>query len=85
MSSSVCSQTEAKYHWEDVIGVLQAINAADHALEGMHGKWIIRDKYKDYRGEQCSVCGFVANRDYIQDVWRFCPYCGARMDGEGNA
>ena len=51
-------------------------------VERKHGKWIIVDKYSDYRTERCSACGFVANRTYIQDIWSFCPNCGARMDGD---
>ena len=46
-------------------------------VERKHGKWIIEDKYSDYRTERCSICGFVANRTYIRDIWNFCPNCGA--------
>lgn len=49
-------------------------------IEPKRGRWIIEDKYKNYRTERCSVCGFVANRSYIQDIWHYCPNCGARME-----
>lgn len=62
---------------------LEAIPAAD-VVEVRHGRWIIEDKYTDYRTERCSSCGFVANRSYVQDVWFYCPRCGAKMDGGGN-
>lgn len=48
--------------------------------EVRHGRWIIEDKYTDYRTERCSACGFAANRAYIQDIWHYCPNCGAKMD-----
>ena len=44
------------------------------------GRWILR--YGDGHiemsivGGECSLCGFVA------PATRYCPYCGARMDGE---
>lgn len=28
----------------------------------------------------CSACG-----DYVATSWKYCPNCGARMDGEENA
>lgn len=59
---------------------LWIINAP--TIEPKRGRWIIEDKYKDYRTERCSVCGFVANRPYIQDIWNYCPNCGARMEDE---
>ena len=35
----------------------------------------------------CSVCGIVSAAyrtqwEGLQGEWKFCPYCGARMDGE---
>lgn len=47
-----------------------------------HGQW---EKYTEMRGVlRCSVCKKV----YIYDEWladgkwKFCPNCGAKMDGE---
>ena len=47
-----------------------------------HGKWVIEDKHADYRTERRSMCGWVANRSYIQDKWFYCPNCGAKMDAK---
>ena len=30
---------------------------------------------------ECSECGQLID---IRDGFNFCPYCGARMDGDGN-
>lgn len=48
------------------------------AVEVVHGRWeVIEASSKLYR---CSVCGvwqFVPGEQYA-----YCPYCGAKMDGE---
>lgn len=68
---------------EDYLSIAKMYFNKIEAIEGpKRGRWIIEDKYKDYRTERCSVCGFVANRPYIQDVWHYCPNCGARMESE---
>ena len=41
-----------------------------------HGKWEMNDDYT------CSLCGY---RMVIGDgAYRYCPNCGARMDGESD-
>ena len=45
------------------------------AVEVVHGRWA-------FIGEAC-VCS-VCHKATIQDFY-FCPECGAKMDGDGNA
>ena len=51
-----------------------------------HGKWIGTqwDGYADgnpvYDEWECSVCGYVFAGN--EAIWRYCPNCGAKMDGE---
>lgn len=46
-----------------------------------HGRWI-RHKTTTHHGElYCSIC---EKESPIQMIWRYCPNCGARMDGENN-
>ena len=55
------------------------------AVEVVHGEWVIAyDEYDFARWHQCSVCGYEL--DYIQtrNVMKFCPNCGAKMDGGNN-
>lgn len=68
-----------KHDYDGCIKFCQSIPDAD-VEEVRHGRWIIEDKYTDYRTERCSACGFAANRAYVQDIWRYCPNCGARME-----
>lgn len=79
----------ARLHVGD-IGTIPRVDA----VEVVHGRWLI-DEYEYY---DCSVCGEsyfngcdsrkeaeerLRERPY--DVYAYCPYCGARMDGDGNA
>ena len=48
-------------------------NAAD-VVEVVHGKWINGNNIVT-----CSVCGSIA---IPHDGKAYCPYCGAKMDGE---
>lgn len=50
----------------------------------VHGRWIASDKYKGYM--VCSNCtdAYVAPAWLDEGKWRYCPACGARMDGEAD-
>lgn len=50
-------------------------NKADFA-EVKHGWWVTRKSIHNEEFYVCSVCG-TAN----DDIWRYCPNCGAKMDG----
>ncbi len=63
----------------EVIGKQKTVDA----VEVVHGRWL---SYLD--GEhimpdvyfKCSKCGSRGH----QQRWRYCPSCGAKMDGDGN-
>lgn len=57
----------------ELIDCIQDIPAAD-VKEVKHGKWISNGMRKP----QCPLC-----LNYNIEESRFCPNCGARMDGEG--
>ena len=47
------------------------------AVEVVHGRWRIID----FKGNvECSECGYTMDLEY-----KYCPNCGAKMDGDGNA
>ena len=46
-----------------------------------HGRWITT-AYKPFVYSKCSLCG---HRVTIDGESNYCPNCGARMDGDGNA
>lgn len=62
--------------------LIEEAPAAD-VVPVVHGRWNREDHY--LHGHYitttcvCSVCGSCPTMEY-----RFCPYCGARMDGESD-
>ena len=59
------------------------------AVPVRHGKWEYGENESGYDGYSCSKCdGHVKwnyaheNIDFIPQYYRYCPYCGARMDEE---
>lgn len=53
----------------------------------VHGTWLgYADGYADgelvYDIWECSNCGYDADGAEEEPTWKFCPNCGARMDGE---
>ena len=46
------------------------------------GKYTFMDK-KNSVAVRCENCGCALHmREYKESVWKFCPVCGARMEGE---
>lgn len=46
------------------------------------GKYTFMDK-KNSIAVCCENCGCALHmREYKENVWKFCPVCGARMEGE---
>lgn len=77
--------------WDEVIdeclNLLESMPAAD-VQEVRHGKWIDTEPKYNYENHcaahyQCSECG---RRTGIKQTrtYKYCPRCGARMDGEEN-
>lgn len=60
-----------------VVSVLDKQPTAD-VVEVRHGEWGF-----DGIGWTCSECGEYALKARVQKCSKFCPNCGAKMDGEG--
>jgi DNA-directed RNA polymerase subunit RPC12/RpoP len=56
------------------------------AVKVVHGEWdVIEDDYAMETIFKCSVC----KEDFVtidgtpeENLWNYCPNCGARMDGD---
>ena len=62
-------------------GTIDSIPAAD-VTPVVHGRWIPFEHWVHktfWKGKACSVCN--ANIGH-KTVFKFCPNCGAKMDGE---
>ena len=60
------------------------------AVEVVHGEWeITEDDYLSLVEMKCSVCGESYGFEWFEDIqpksYHYCPNCGAKMDGDGNA
>ncbi|MBR4855148.1 MAG: hypothetical protein IKU94_00795 [Bacteroidaceae bacterium] len=55
-----------------------------------HGHWLKTEEplgWNEVDCVECSACrdSWIANEDYgldFADFWKYCPSCGARMNGE---
>ena len=78
----LCFET-AEWCYSPTIKTIKDFPAAD-VQPIRHGRWTY--PYKDKDINQCSEC-----RSYVQDkisnvheMFAYCPFCGARMDGDTN-
>ena len=65
--------------------VEQAIKDAPtvDAVEVVHGRWIKSESM--VLSAKCSNCrGWITKHSVCEPDFRFCPNCGAKMDGDGN-
>ena len=75
--------TDAKAFYEE--GYRAAINA-----EVRHGEWVGERNMRlnlpqlsAYDDWHCSECDWVYPESYIGRLSKYCPNCGAKMDGKG--
>ena len=75
---------EVYFSLSDVRKAIEQTPTAD-VVEVRHGEWGASDKYFSYYQYKCSNCGCD---DYTQTgrngqckLMRYCPNCGAKMDG----
>ena len=61
-----------------ITGVIESFPAAD-AQPVKHGQWILDNP--QYLVSHCSECRCFNSIGY---KWKYCPNCGARMDGNKN-
>ena len=55
------------------------------AVPVVHGRWIrvySRPGVFKYLGWTCDQCGQRTGNEYAPQWYKFCPDCGARMDGK---
>lgn len=66
--------------YEDNQPCFECTQFAD-AAPVVHGHWCWEGEFK-----ACSKCGsYVEFTETLgASFWKFCPYCGVKMDGDGN-
>jgi rubrerythrin len=79
---------DSRAYFKGVQDVFETIDAAPTVPAEVlrHGRWKhIISWYPESDYDQCTNCGFTVSRGYgyNKPEWKFCPNCGARMDGQG--
>lgn len=72
------------YHTSYIVGELNCVPAVD-AVPVVHARWIEVDEGDGDYTYDCSVCGgkwWLAADTPEANGMKYCPYCGAKMDGE---
>ena len=52
--------------------------------EVRRGKWINENRMYGTISAQCSVCGLFSGVWLRNAPYKYCPYCGSKMDEGGN-
>lgn len=66
------------YHTSYIVGELNCVPAVD-AASVVHARWI--DENPDDSLDPRMRCSFCTEVESPLIKWRYCPNCGARMDG----
>lgn len=74
-------ELEPMLYYADAVKVIENAPTVD-AIPVVHGRWetvtLHSTDFVYYVSTNCSVCGeYPASR-----CWKYCPNCGAKMDGE---
>lgn len=74
---------QGRVYYGKVTGLYEVQLAIDRIIPTIdyapivHGEWLWEGRYK-----ACSECGSYINSETLgYSFWRYCPYCGAKMDG----
>lgn len=76
--------------WQAAMSITEELPAVD-AVPVVHGRWT--ERHVDYASDcaidevqtaKCSVCGLYHTTPYLYSFtdYKFCPHCGAKMDGK---
>ena len=90
-ASTVCLNAPWNAEWfsrladrqEEIVAMIERQPKVD-AVEVVHGRWM---EASHPMQKQCSVCkAFIVNLSTKKEhEYSYCPNCGAKMDGDGNA
>lgn len=74
-----CTKTAFQYDMYDLEDFLEEVPTAD-VVEVKHGEWIY-DQWCEFK---CSICGHWSQTE-PRGKEKYCPNCGAKMDGRSGA
>lgn len=76
-----------KSAWRRDVEVYDMAIAALNGQPVVHGRWKFGKNHGEFVETECTACGSLLLVKWIDELsnYRYCPNCGARMDGDGNA
>ena len=89
-ADALYQKMESNLYWglDSDGAILDTIDEAPtvDAVEVVHGRWIHEEEcirgISDHQ-HVCSVCGHIYWNARVPN-FKYCPYCGAKMDGDAN-
>lgn len=63
--------------WNSAVAIIEDAPTVD-AVEVVHGEWKLGESGVVYFCSQCRCAAHPRE----SERWHYCPYCGAKMDGE---
>ena len=81
VSEENCNTCDCECLWRRIVKYSPTVDA----VEVVHGRWV-HDGQRIHNGVDwwhCSECNIPATG--VEIKYNFCPNCGAKMDGDGNA
>ena len=78
----ICNCTDIDDIFIEVERTIDEQPTAD-VKEVRHGKWLYEDSDVGWTDYKCSACGnIISTVAQDEDLYSYCPYCGAKMDKE---
>lgn len=73
-----------EFYPEQKVFASAVINAPTADVQEVrHGKWLYEDSDIGWTDYKCSDCGnIISTVAQDEDLYSYCPYCGAKMDKE---
>ena len=80
--TKIMCDTKVRHKGRAINRNIKQLSTAD-VQEVRHGKWIYEDSDIGWADYKCSDCeNIISTVAQDEDLYSFCPYCGAKMDKE---
>lgn len=71
--------------WNGLLGLIEKAPTVDVAPVA-HGQWMFEHETENTLSmTKCNVCGWWTLDPSVDGVYKYCPNCGAKMDGDSDA